>query len=328
MANYIGIDVAKRTFDLHHLADGADHHFDYTPDEVRRCVEYLRDQQPLLIVMEATGGYERLLAAELQAASLPVAVVNPRRIRNFARATGQLAKTDKLDARLIARFAATLQPPAQAPDDARLVRLQALVTRRRQLVGMHTAESNRREHAEEALADRSIQTILQALERELAKIDRQIGRLIEESPELREKRERLDSVPGIGPDTASLLVAELPELGHCNRHQIAALVGVAPLNRDSGTFRGKRLTGGGRAGVRTALYLPTLAAIRFNPVIRTFYRRLLAAGKTKMTAVVAAMRKLVLLLNGLLARHESWRAQCATRRAHATGTVPVSVGDR
>lgn len=306
MATYVGIDIAKRHFDLAVEAQQSVQQFENDSKGIRRCVTQLRELQPDLVVMEPTGGYEIPLVAELQAAGLPVAVVNARKIREFARAAGQLAKTDKLDALIIARFAAVLQPPAQEALDAQTLAMKALVARRNQLVQMHTAESNRLEHARDKVIVRSIRTILKTIQRQMDGIDRQIRDHIDSQPELKRKREQLESVPGIGETTASLLVTELPELGRLNRRQIAALVGVAPINRDSGTYRGKRMTGGGRCHLRARLFMPTLVAARHNPTIRNFYQRLVAEGKPKMTALIAAMRKLLTILNVMIAKNETW----------------------
>jgi len=311
MATYVGIDIAKHHFDL--AVEGQSNvqqcHNDLKG--IRHCVKRLVELKPELIVMEPTGGYEIPLVAELQAAGLPVAVVNARQIREFARAAGQLAKTDKLDAQIIARFAAVLQPPAQEALDQQTLAMKALVARRHQLVQMHTAETNRMEHARDKVIIRSIRTILKTLQRQMDDIHRQIRDHIDSQPELKRKQEQLESVPGIGETTASLLLTELPELGRLNRRQIAALVGVAPINRDSGTYRGKRMTGGGRCHLRARLFMPTLVATRHNPTIRNFYQRLVANGKAKMTALIAAMRKLLTILNVMIARNETWNLKIA-----------------
>ena len=307
MKTYLGIDVAKRFFDLYDSTEEKHQRFDNNRQGITACVQDLKNRRPTLIVMENTGGYEMDLAVALHDAELPVAVVNPKRIRDFARATGRLAKTDKIDARIIAQYAATLQPPAQGVWDAHARAIKALVTRRQQLVGMRTAEKNRLEHVGDRAIARSIAAVIKTIERELTKVEQNLHDQITRTPELQQKADQLKSVPGIGDTTAMMLVAEVPELGCLNRRQIAALIGVAPINRDSGTFRGKRMTGGGRRGVRARLYMPTLVAIQFNPVIREFYQRLVDTGKSKMTAVVAAMRKLLTILNTMLAKNQSWR---------------------
>lgn len=314
MTTYAGVDIAKHGFDLAFEPKEKIQHFDNDAKGIQRCCELLKQRQAELIVMEPTGGYERALVKQLQAAGLSVSVVNARRIREFARASGQLAKTDKLDAQVIARFAAVLQPPAQEPLDRQTRRMKALVARRHQLVQMHTAESNRMEHADDKAVKQSIQAILKALKKQMDKAEQQIAELISSTPKLQKKAECLESVPAIGEITAALLVTELPELGRLNRRQIAALVGVAPINRDSGTYRGKRMTGGGRRDLRARLFMPILCATCHNPVIRDFYQRLLKKGKVKMTAVIAAMRKLLTILNTMIARNESWnpKTPCPT----------------
>lgn len=306
MATYVGIDIAKHTFDLAFEPKQKARHFDNDPSGIRQCCTILKQLQPALIVMEPTGGYEVAAQTKLQAAGLSVAVINARQIRDFAKACGRLAKTDKLDAQMIARFAAVMQPDAQKPIDAQTRVLKALVARRRQLVQMHTAEANRMEHAQDRGIERSIRAMLRLLEKQIDSANQKIHEHVEGIPKLKKKTERLLSAPAIGPTTAALLVTELPELGQLNRRQIAALVGVAPINRDSGTYRGKRMTGGGRKDLRARLFMPTLCAIRCNPPIRDFYQRLCNSGKTKMTAVVAAMRKLLTILNAMLKKNESW----------------------
>jgi transposase len=256
--------------------------------------------------MEPTGGYEAALQNQLQAAGLPVAVVNARQIRDFAKACGRLAKTDKLDAQVIARFAAVMQPAPQKPIDVQTRVLKALIARRRQLIQMRTAEANRMEHAQDRAIEQSIRQVLELLDKQIDNTEQQIQRQVESLPKLKTRTEQLLSAPAIGPTTAALLVTELPELGQLNRRQIAALVGVAPINRDSGTYRGKRMTGGGRQNLRARLFMPTLCAIRCNPPIRDFYQRLCTNGKTKMTAVIAAMRKFLTMLNTMLKNNESW----------------------
>jgi transposase len=306
MNTFIGIDVAKRFFDLYDLAEEKHQQFDHTPAGIKAGVAFVTTRTPSLIVMESTGGYETDLAVALSDAGLPVAVVNPKRIRDFARATGRLAKTDKIDARMIALYAATLQPPPRGVWDQQTRTIQALVARRNQLVDLRTAEHNRREHARDRAVARSIAAVIKTIDRELAKVERELREHITHTPELKRKAEVLTSAPGIGETTALMMLADIPELGRLNRRQIAALVGVAPINRDSGTFRGKRMTGGGRREVRTRLFMPTIVATEHNPAIREFYQRLLAAGKSKMTALIAAMRKLLTILNTMVAKNQMW----------------------
>jgi transposase len=267
----------------------------------------LRRLLPALIVLEATGGYEQVVSASLAAAGLPVAVVNPRQIRDFARATGKLAKTDRLDALAIARFAQAIKPEPRPLADAQAQMLGELVARRRQVIEMIGMESNRLRQARAKTVKRTIEHLLAALQVELSTLESELDETIRGTPIWREREELLTSVPGIGDVTARVLLAELPELGQVDRHQVAALAGLAPFNRDSGQWRGERHIQGGRAGVRTALYMPTVVATRYNPVIRALYRRLRAAGKKPKVALTACMRKLVTILNAMLRDGTPWR---------------------
>jgi transposase len=304
---FVGIDVSKDQYDVAWSATRPAQSFAADASGRRQLVELLGRQRPTLIVLEATGGYERALVGELLEARLPVAVVNPRQVRDFARATGRLAKTDRLDAMALARFAQAVQPPQRPLPDENMRQLQELLTRRRQLVQMHTAESNRLGMASARRVRQSIQSLLDLIQSQLQELDDQLQRLIEASPAWMQKVTLLKSVPGIGDQTARMLLAQLPELGQCSRQQIAALVGVAPINRDSGQMRGRRTTHGGRATVRCALYMATLVATRHNPMIRQTYQRLVANGKAKMVALVACMRKLLTTLNAMLRDQQSWR---------------------
>lgn len=312
MRNCIGIDVAKGSFDIFlHETKKA---LSLTNDAagISECVKLCQQIQPELVVMEATGGYERSIASTLQAEGCPVAVVNPRRIRDFAKAVGQIAKTDKLDARIIAKFAATLEPMPQKLIDNNSWKLKALVARRKQLVEMHTAEKNRKEHALDKEVKRSIEAILKTINSQLTTVEKNIENLIQQMPELKKKADFLQSIPGIGKTTAHMLVTELPELGRLNRRQIAALVGVAPINRDSGIFRGKRMTGGGRRHVRARLFMPTLVATQFNPVINKYYHTLVEGrGKCKMVALTAATRKLLCIMNSIIKNNQYWQPNIA-----------------
>jgi len=311
MENYVGIDVAKHTFDMCCLPQNENLQFENNTEGIRRAGRMLQKLKPELIVMEATGGYEAILAAELYSRGLPVAVVNPTRIRAFGKANGQLAKTDKLDAAVIAMFAAKMQPPARELLDENHRLMKALVARRSQLIRLQTAEKNRQEHAVDKVVTRSLNRILKSIEREVEQIEEAIRRQLGEMPELITKAEIIDSAPGIGEATAAMLVTEVPELGRLNRREIAMLIGVAPINRDSGTFRGKRMTGGGRRDVRARLYMPTLVAIRHNSIIRRFYEHLLKKGKPKMTAIIACMRKLITILNVMVAKNQAWNPKTA-----------------
>lgn len=311
MKNCVGIDVSKRFFDVHILKDNKNLHFEYTDEQIKVFKKILKQIKPELIVMEATGGYEQQLACSLQAAELAVAIVNPRRIRDFAKALGQIAKTDKIDARVIALYGATLEPPKKDMIDAKAVKLKALVSRRQQLIEMRTAENNRMEHSRDKTISRSIKIVINTIEREIAKVEKEISDHIVQTPVLKQKADMLKSAPGIGDTTAFMLVVELPELGVANKKEIAALVGVAPMNRDSGAFRGKRMTGGGRRNIRARLFMPTLVAIKHNPVIRKFYLRLIEQGKAKMTAIVAAMRKMLVILNTMIKNNQKWTPKIA-----------------
>lgn len=306
MEIYAGIDIAKHTFDLCSVPHKEIRQFDNNTKAIRQAAKMLTKLRPKLVVMEATGGYETPLAAELHAAGLPVAVVNPRRIRDFARAQGRLAKTDKIDAEVIAAFAAKMQPPTQEQIDHNSRLMKALVARRHQLMRMRTAENNRVEHASDKIIAASLGRILKTIDREIEKVEKLIREQLARMPQLEDKARILNSTPGIGETTAAMLVTEVPELGRLNRRQIAMLIGVAPINRDSGSFRGKRMTGAGRRNVRSRFYMPTLVAIRHNKVIRRFYQRLLSKGKSKMTAVIACMRKLITILNTIVAKNETW----------------------
>lgn len=309
MPNFAGIDVAKDALDLHVLPHNSCQHFSNSPADIQQLVAKLLELKPDLIVMEATGGYERLVAAELAGAGLWVAVVNPRQVRDFARATGKLAKTDRIDAQVLAMFAQAIQPPARPVPDERAQQIKDLVARRRQLLDMHAAESNRLEHALSKAVHQSIQAILAAVGAQLDDTDKLIAAAIEQSPVYLEKAALLKSVPGVGPATVCQLLANLPELGQLNRRQIAALAGLAPMNDDSGKRGGYRCIRGGRGDVRKTLFMATLVASRHNPRIRQHYQHLLASGKKKMVALTACMRKLLTILNTMLAKNQPWRTQ-------------------
>jgi transposase len=307
MEKTIGIDVSKARLDVHVLDSKRDLQFDNNADGIKKCSKLCMEVKPELVVLEATGGYEYQAAAQLSAKGLPVAVVNPRRVRDFAKALGFTAKTDKIDARAIALYASNCKPMAQGVIDDNSRKLKALTARRKQLLDMKTAENNRMEHAIDKEIARSLKRLINMIDSEIEKVDMQISKHIDNMPELQEKAKTLKTIPGIGEVTASMLISELPELGTFNRRQIASLVGVAPMNRDSGTFRGKRMTGGGRKNVRNRLFMPTLVAIRHNPPLRKYYRRLVdEKGKTKMVAVIAAMRKLLCIMNAMLKNNQQW----------------------
>ena len=305
---FVGIDVAKAQLDIALRPAGERWAVPNDPDGCMTLVERLQAVQPTLIVLEATGGLERAATAALATAGLPVVVVNPRQARDFARATGQLAKTDALDARALAHFADVIRPTPRPLPDAQTQELRALLGRRQQLIGMRTAEQNRLAGTNAYLA-KDIEAHITWLNERLATLDDDLETLLRASPVWRENDDLLQSAPGIGPVCARTLLLELPELGTLTRQQIAALVGVAPLNCDSGTLRGRRMIGGGRAQVRTVLYMGTLVATRYNPRIKAFYERLVAAGKVKKVALTACMRKFVTILNAMLKHRTPWQSQ-------------------
>ena len=272
---------------------------------IKPLVNRLGEIQPTLIVLEATGGIERQLVRALVSAELPVVVVNPRQVRDFAKASGQLAKTDAIDAMVLARFAEAIRPTVRPLPDESLLELRALIARRRQLTEMIVAERNRLTAASKSVRKR-INTHIRWLEAELGRAEKDLDQSIRQSPIWKENEDLLRSVPGIGPVISRTLLAELPELGQLNRKQIAALVGIAPLNRDSGTLRGRRTIWGGRATVRAALYMAALVASRRNAVIRDFYKRLRNTGKAPKVALVACMRKLLTLLNAMIKHRTCW----------------------
>jgi transposase len=311
----VGIDVAKAELVVSLLP--AAERFTVANDErgVRTLVERLRPIGCTLIVLEATGGYELLAVAGLAASALPVVVVNPRQVRDFAKATGQLAKTDRIDADILARFAEVVRPAVRPLPDAAAQELEALLTRRRQLLDMVQAERNRLGQVfgrGKTAVKKSLKNHIAYLERELRMVDSDLGVLVQASPVWRERDELLQSVPGVGPVLSRTLLADLPELGRLSRRQIAKLVGVAPLSRDSGTMRGRRFVQGGRAPVRAVLYMAALVATKRNEVIRAFYLRLLAAGKPKKLALVACMRKLLTILNVMIRTAQRWTLATTT----------------
>jgi transposase len=302
---FVGVDVSKARLDV--ALTNSDKSWSVTnaSDGIAQLVERLRELGPALVVMEATGGFEVPIAAALAAAEIPVVIANPRQVRDFAKATGQLAKTDAIDAHILALFAERVRPQVRPlPDeDARV--LDAIVGRRRQVIDMITAEKNRLGFAVPAL-HKNIEEHITWLERQLEKVDTDLDRRIRKSPVWMAKHNLLRDVPGVGPNLARTLIAELPELGRLSHKEIAALVGVAPLNRDSGLFRGKRMIWGGRASVRSALYMSILSATKWNPVIRVFYLRLRAQGKPPKVAMVACMRKLLIILNAMVRNDQPW----------------------
>jgi len=307
MEHFVGIDVSKDRLDVHLRPGGESFAVARDGEALAALVERLRALAPALVVIEATGGYETVVASALGAAHLPLAVVNPRQIRAFARATGRLAKTDRLDAAAIAHFAEAVRPPARPIAEPEALALGELVARRRQVIEMIVAEGNRRRTATQRRVIRAIERHLAVLQTELSELDSDIDGAIRNSPAWQAEADLLKSVPGIGPATLRTLIAELPELGKLDRRKIAALVGVAPINRDSGTLRGRRTIAGGRAAVRTALFMPTIVASRTNPVIAAYYQKLRAAGKTAKQALIACMRKLIVILNAMLRDQKPWQ---------------------
>jgi len=269
--------------------------------------ERLSALTPSLVVLEATGGYQAAVAAELAAAKLAVAIVNPRQVRDFAKATGKLAKTDKIDAAVLAHFAEAVRPEPRPMPDELTLEIQALVVRRRQLIDMRTAETNRLETCRVVQVRRNIQKMINMLNRQIEKVDDDIDTTIRNSPAWREREDLLSSAKGVGSTTARTMLTQLPELGRLNRREIAALVGLAPFNHDSGKHRGKRSIRGGRSEVRSVLYMATVTAVQHNPQIRTVYQRLLAAGKRPKVALIACARKLLTILNAMMRTNQPWR---------------------
>jgi transposase len=312
---FVGIDVAKAQLDIAVRPTGD--RWTVTNDEagITALVARLQTVAPTLIVLEATGGYQRAVVAALAAVRLPVVVVNPRQARDFAKATGQLAKTDTLDARALAHFADAVRPAPRPLPDAQMEELRALLTRRRQLIAMRTAEQNRLSGVAPRLrAD--IQAHITWLNERLATLDDDLDTTLRASPVWREREALLRRVPGIGPVCTRTLLLELPELGTLSRQRIAALVGVAPFNRDSGTLRGHRTIWGGRAAVRATLYMSALVAVRHNPVLCAFYTRLCAVGKAKKVALTACMRKLLTILNAMVKHQTPWQSREVSIDSH------------
>lgn len=304
---WIGIDVAKDTLEVASHEDLATRRWPNEETGIAALVAAVVARAPQLIVLEATGGYEMGVTAALVAAGLPVAVVNPRQVRDFAKATGTLAKTDAVDARILALFAQRIQPPARPLPDAVAQELAAVLARRRQLVEMRTAETNRRPQVAPRLRAQVDAHVLW-LSQQIAALDRELDQTLRGSPVWRAKEVLLRSIPGIGPGVTRTLLGDLPELGTLDRGEVAALAGVAPLNQDSGQRRGKRRTWGGRASVRAALYMAVVSAIRCHPTIKSFYARLRAAGKPPKVAMVACMRKLLTIANAVLRDGVMWAA--------------------
>jgi len=316
----VGVDVSKRELAIAVHPTGEQWTTATTPAAIATVVSRVRALAPQIVVVEATGGYERGLVAALAGAEVPVAVVNPRQVRAFAQAIGRTAKTDVVDAALLATFGGRLEPAPRPVADAATQALGALVARRRQLLEMIGMERARLEHAPPTGSlTRELRRHIRWLERRVADVDDEIGTSIAAHPTWRVQEELLRSVPGVGPTTARTLLGELPELGRLDRRAIAALVGVAPFNCDSGQHRGQRHIWGGRASVRSTMYMAALSAARYNPVLRVFYRRLRDAGKPAKVALVATMRKLLTILNAMIKHHRHWTTPVASTPASPTG---------
>jgi transposase len=312
VTHFVGIDVSKNSHDTHFLEAGTSLQTSSDSQGRQQLLAQLPPPGTCLIVLEATGGYERTLVMELVEARHLVSVVNPRQVRAFAHAHAVKAKTDRIDARVIARFARDVKPRPQVHESlAAQAQLDELVARRRQLIELRTAESNRRGMALSQPVRRSLQQSLDRIAKDLTKIDRAILDLVASRDDWQQRRQQLESVPGVGAVTAVTLIAELPELGRLNRQEIASLVGVAPFNRDSGQFRGQRKISGGRVTVRTALYMAAMAAMRSNPDIRAYARGLRARGKRGMVVLVACMRKLLVTLNSMVRNGTTWTTRLA-----------------
>jgi transposase len=306
---FIGIDISKARLDVAALPGELAWSVSNTEEGIQELVAKIRQLgSPKIVLMEATGGFERRPLVLLGAAGLPVTAINPRNARDFAKSIGLLAKTDRVDAKVLALFAQKIQPPCRPLPDEQTRALQDLIVRRRQMVDMLTAEQSRLAVVESAKVRREITQHIAWLKRRIHITDYDLDQTIKNSPAWQPKSDLLKTVPGVGPVTSSTLLALLPELGTLSNKQIAALGGVAPFNRDSGTMRGRRCVWGGRAAVRSVLYMATLAATRFNPTIRAFYQRLCKSGKLRKVALVAAMRKLLTILNAMVRDQSPWRA--------------------
>lgn len=302
---FVGIDVSKKTLDVHYRPFKESKTLPNEESAIETLAAELLHRKPVLIVLEATGGYESLCTAILAAQGLPIAVVNPRQTRSFAKAMGVLAKTDQIDAQVLAHFAEVAQPKILPPKDAVREELSQLLQRRQQLILFRTAENNRLSQTRGSVKV-SIQAVLKTLEEQIQSLDQQIDDLIKGSSLWKEKEKLYSSVPGVGTQLSRTLIAHLPELGTLNQREITALVGLAPFNRDSGPYRGKRYIFGGREKVRSTLYMAALSATKHNPVIQNFYQHLLKKGKLKKVALVACMRKLLIILNSMTKNNTEW----------------------
>jgi transposase len=304
----VGIDVAKSSLEVAVGERGEQRSFTNAAADHAQIVAWLKPLAPRIVIVEATGKYEQALVAALAAAGLPVVVVNPRQARDFAKALGILAKSDAVDARVLARFGADVRPEIRPLADAETQQLQELLARRAQLMTMHTAESNRLALVAAKPVRKSLQDSIEFIERQLEKLDDEMDRRLQACPVWKAKEDLLKSVPGVGDQTARTLIAALPELGTCSRQKISVLVGVAPLNDDSGTIRKPRVIRGGRPVVRRVLYMAALVGVRCNPLLKAHYQKLVAAGKKKKVALVACMHKLLTVLNAMLRTNSSWKS--------------------
>ena len=307
MDRFVGIDVSKDRLDVHILPEDEAFIIERNGRGLASLVERLKPLLPSLVVVEATGGFESTTAAALAGAGLPLAVVNPAQIRHYAQALGKRAKTDPIDAKVIARFAADIRPEARPLPDEMTQFLADLVARRRQIVEMLQGERQREKRTKVKRVRKSLARLIGALEKELAELDREIDDTVRGSPAWREKEDLLTSVPGIGPKTAYTLIAELPELGTLDRKTVASLAGLAPYTRQSGRWKGKSMIGGGRKTVRTAVFIAAMVACRYNKTLKAFYDRLLRAGKAKVPAIIAVARKLLTILNAILRDKKPWQ---------------------
>jgi len=305
-----GIDVSSDKLDVACHGAGEVRTFANSWEGIELILTQVRQGPVALIVLEATGRYHRALALALQEAGLPVAVVNPRQVRSFADALGQMSKTDALDARVLARYAHDLRPECRVLPGENLQLFAELVARRRQLLQLHTAETNRRKQTAYTTVRTSIDAVLLVLKKQLHELDEQLSQLISDDEEWRRRDELLQSVPGVGPGTSRALIAELPELGKLDHKQLAKLVGIAPRNRDSGKFQGRRSIGGGRGTVRAALYMAAFVGSKHNTLLKAFFDRLVAAGKPRKLALIACMNKLLGILNAMVRNGTTWKIPC------------------
>jgi transposase len=306
-SRFVGVDVSKDKLDICVIPGGELSDFANDPGGIAKLVALLKQLSPAAVVLEATGGYERTALFAMQDAGLPVTLANPRQVRDFAKGIGQLAKTDRIDAAVLAQFAQLVMPAPTEKTSQKHRELQALVVRRRQLIDLRVAEGNRVQQTEDKFIRKTLEKVTKAIDRQAAAVEDRIAKLLESDDQWKAKLEILTSAPGVGSTTGTTLLVELPELGKLNRQQIASLVGVAPFPRDSGKSRGQRSTWGGRRPLRCVLYMAALTARRCNPIIRAFAARLHAAGKSHKAIQVACVRKLLVILNTMLKNNTSWK---------------------